>query len=117
MQPAWRFFHRYEVASDAFQLHVRYEDHAGHRYLVKPMEVEAIVPGQAFAAEPMMGPAAGTWGSATPTDDVRGFLQAALEAAWEIGLRPKGFADSGNELKAVRYHLEDMRALAKVPAR
>lgn len=46
--------------------------------------------------------------------DVDHFLQAALECAWELGLRPKGFADHSNELTAVRYHLEDMRLLAKV---
>lgn len=49
--------------------------------------------------------------------DVTGFLQAAMDAAWELGLRPRGFADYSNEINAVRYHLEDMRALAKVPPR
>lgn len=44
--------------------------------------------------------------------DVTGFLQAALDAAWEIGMRPTAYADHTNELKAVRYHLEDMRTLA-----
>lgn len=46
--------------------------------------------------------------------DVDGFLQAAIDAAWEMGMRPKGFADHTSELKATRYHLEDMRVLAKV---
>ncbi len=49
--------------------------------------------------------------------DVENFLQAALEAAWALGMRPQGFKDRSDELTAVRYHLEDMRALAKVPAR
>lgn len=44
-------------------------------------------------------------------------LQAFLDAAWEYGLRPKGFKDHTSELTATRYHLEDMRALAKVPPR
>lgn len=44
--------------------------------------------------------------------DVTGFLQAALDAAWERGMRPTGFKDFSNELSAVRYHLEDMRKLA-----
>lgn len=51
-----------------------------------------------------------------PDFDVRGFLQAALEAAWNAGLRPLGFSDVRNELAAVRYHLEDMRKLAKLKA-
>lgn len=50
--------------------------------------------------------------------DVDEFLQAALDCAWGLGMRPKGWNDraSDQELAAVRYHLEDMRALAKVPA-
>lgn len=44
--------------------------------------------------------------------DVTGFLQAALDSAWAIGLRPRGFEDHQNELSATRYHLEDLRALA-----
>ena len=47
-------------------------------------------------------------------DEVESFLQGALDFAWELGLRPKGAKDMTNELKAVRYHLEDMRLLAKV---
>jgi len=46
--------------------------------------------------------------------DVDGFLQAALDAAWDAGMRPTGFADHTHELKAVRYHLEDMRVLTGV---
>ena len=45
--------------------------------------------------------------------DIEGFLRAAMDAAWEMGLRPKGFEDHTSELKATRYHLEDMRLLAK----
>lgn len=44
--------------------------------------------------------------------DVDQFLQAALDCAWEAGMRPRGFKDHTNELTAVRYHLEDMRKLA-----
>lgn len=39
------------------------------------------------------------------------FLQAMLDCAWENGLRPTGFADHTNELKAVRDHLADMQKL------
>jgi len=51
---------------------------------------------------------------AVPGDQVESFLQAALDCAWDLGLRPKGAKDMTNELAAVRYHLEDMRKLAKV---
>lgn len=48
------------------------------------------------------------WGEET----VKNFLQAMMDQAWEIGLRPKGLKDQTGELAAVRYHLEDMRRLA-----
>lgn len=43
---------------------------------------------------------------------VKAFLQAALDAAWEQGLRPTGHQDHTNEIAAVRDHLNDMRAIA-----
>jgi hypothetical protein len=43
--------------------------------------------------------------------DVRSFLQACADAAWEIGIRPKQIEDHTSELKATKYHLEDMRRL------
>lgn len=46
--------------------------------------------------------------------DVRGFLQAMSDAAWEIGIKPRGLEGHTDELRAVRYHLEDMRQLAGV---
>lgn len=46
--------------------------------------------------------------------DVRGFLQAMSDAAWEIGIKPKQIEDNSNELKATKFHLEDMRQLAGV---
>lgn len=42
----------------------------------------------------------------------QGFLRAALNAAWEIGLRPDGFNDTRESMKATNAHLQDMRALA-----
>lgn len=44
--------------------------------------------------------------------DVTGFVQAILDAAYDAGMRPSHQRDSRDELKAVRYHLEDMRVLA-----
>lgn len=46
--------------------------------------------------------------------DVRDFLQAASDAAWELGIKPRHLEDSRNELKALREHLADMRILAGV---
>jgi len=53
---------------------------------------------------------------ATPFDDlsedVEGFLRAAMNCAWELGLRPDGFNDTRESMKATKAHLDDMRALA-----
>ncbi len=48
------------------------------------------------------------WGQA---DEARAFLQAAIDCAWENGMRPAGWADHGREVAALRDHLHDMRAL------
>lgn len=40
------------------------------------------------------------------------FMQAFMECAWDMGLRPKGVGPMENELNAVRDHLEDMRTVA-----
>lgn len=39
------------------------------------------------------------------------FLQAILNHAWDIGMRPVGFLDTTKEVGALREHLHDMRAL------
>lgn len=51
----------------------------------------------------------------TPTMGERegeAFLRAALNAAWEQGLRPDGFNDTRESMKATNAHLQDMRAIA-----
>ena len=48
-------------------------------------------------------------------DDCFQFLQAVMDCAWENGLRPRGLDDHTNELKATRYHLEDLRSLIDLP--
>jgi hypothetical protein len=51
---------------------------------------------------------------AIPTHETEDFMRAIMDAAWKMGIRPTGFSDHTNELSAVRFHLEDMRKLAKV---
>lgn len=80
--------------------------------LVLPFTIKTFDRGEAHPDEPTLSET--RYDQADGIADVTGFLQAALDAAWEHGLRPKGFADHSNELTAVRYHLEDMRTLAKV---
>ena len=42
----------------------------------------------------------------------RDFLQAIMDGAWEAGFRPSGYGDVREATAALRFHLEDMRALA-----
>lgn len=49
--------------------------------------------------------------SSMPGWRVRDFLQAMSDAAWELGIKPKQIEDNSNELKATKFHLEDMRTL------
>lgn len=39
------------------------------------------------------------------------FLRAALNCAWEMGLRPDGYLDTRESMRGMKAHLEDMRAL------
>lgn len=50
--------------------------------------------------------------SASGEQNVRAMLQAMSDAAWDIGIKPKQIEDHTSELKATKYHLEDMRTLA-----
>lgn len=47
-------------------------------------------------------------------NDTVGFLQACADAAWEAGIYPRQLADHSSELKATKYHLEDMRQISGV---
>lgn len=43
--------------------------------------------------------------------DAGEFMQAMLDHAWSIGMRPAGFADVPLQTQALKDHLQDMRAL------
>jgi hypothetical protein len=60
---------------------------------------------------PTMEAAPAIKGSMIGRDDAKAFLQAALDCAWDAGMRPAGWADHGREVAALRDHLHDMRAL------
>lgn len=108
MRAGWQFFTRYEPWTDNTAVFMRYVDRMGARHMVRPLAFEMMSVAQVDVA-----PTLGT-GDEDASTDARGFLQAAMDAAWEIGLRPAGYADVANEIAAVRYHLEDMRVIAKL---
>lgn len=45
-------------------------------------------------------------------NDVQDFLQAMVNEAAKLGIRAKGEAETISELKATKFHLDDMRRLA-----
>lgn len=48
------------------------------------------------------------------TPEIRDLLQAMTDAAWKLGIKPKAAENTESEIKAVRYHLEDMRLMARL---
>lgn len=104
----FKFYVEQSRATGAVKLAIRHD--AGHgavsafvqRFVLKSFDRYTAVPDdETFALVDQFG-----------DGDVQDFLQAAADAAWEIGIRPAGAKDMTSEVAAVRYHLEDMRRLA-----
>ncbi len=105
------------IRSGYWDFFVQYmPEYAGHRLamVVENGNVRSIVTKVELEEVPRHGVSSVGADQPIPMGQVEGFLQAAMDAAWGLGLRPTGFKDHTNELTAVRYHLEDMRLLAKV---
>lgn len=101
----WRFKLDYQPWSDRTRLYIgQIKDQwdRGSSAIVTGITLKTIEGGSYHADDVALG------------DGGKEFLQAAMDEAWEQGLRPAGFQDFKNELAAVRFHLEDMRLLAKV---
>lgn len=97
----WKAYAQWEGVWAGYKLHLVYED-MEQRSVVTTLGLKTI-DRHAYIAEPSI-----------PHDQAENFMQAIMDAAWEAGMRPRGFKDHANELTAVRYHLEDMRSLAGV---
>lgn len=80
----------------------------GGTYVAKPIILEETAR-HGIVREPTLVLANHGFGSASSD-----FLQAMVDAAWNVGIRPSGVKDLEGTLGAVRFHLEDMRKLAKV---
>lgn len=70
----------------------------GEVRIAKPLEMVDVHP-QSLWPETMTG------------DFGEQFLRAALNAAWGLGMRPDGFNDTTEQVKAIKEHLADMRRL------
>lgn len=110
----WKFYLDYKAWTDSRRLFMRAQSPLRKTLFVAPLVFTEIPEGSFFDVATLDE---NREEREDAIGDVTGFLQAALDCAWEQGMRPTGFADHTNELKAVRYHLEDMRSLAKVPTR
>lgn len=111
MNDGWNFYTRYDVGEDDLSLFVvHYDFHTGKRTYVKPLDVQTVPLRGRYD-----GPATFSRDTGLDAGGLNGFMQAALDAAWDMGLRPKGHEGTQSELTAVRSHLADMRKLAKVP--
>lgn len=77
-------------------------DDTGREWLAEPLKFNDVT-------DTLCGPS-----EYTITDGKLGmaFLQAVLEHAWSIGLRPVGFSDVPLQVGAMKEHLNDMRAIA-----
>lgn len=107
MNDAYKFHHEYSISLNSHSLAIMRKQYDGTRVFLQPFVWKAyaqntfVPPEEAFAIDGQFG-----------NDDVRQFLQAAMDAAWDMGLRPTQAKDRSDELASVRYHLEDMRKLA-----
>ncbi len=100
---SWKCYIHDEFMTDRRKVAMVNESADGRESYISSMEIKDIPDG-----EPL-----------TPFIDLRrhqtdDMLQAIIDAAWEHGIKPRQLEDASNELKATKYHLEDMRKLAKV---
>lgn len=75
------------------------------RYVAAPVTFEKVNPGEMSTAGPMLR---------LDGRQDKDFLQEMMDAAWNAGVRPSELNDLSSTLEATKYHLEDMRLLAKV---
>jgi hypothetical protein len=100
MMRGWKIVTRRDGFTDNIEVLIRHDD-----LNVLPLQFAHRTPGE------IIGPT--LVDSRTEIEDgATGFLRAALNAAWELGMRPDGFNDTTEAMKATRQHLDDMRTIA-----
>ena len=93
--------------ADIYEIYITDEDYNGKRYLAKPMELEFTAVEEGKSYEPSLR-IARFFGKST------NFLQALSDALAQCGYEPKTIEENKGELKASKYHLEDLRKLLKL---
>lgn len=97
----WRVFVEDSILHRGRRLFVARDRGDGRLDVLAPLTFTTIDAGLAAPDAPVLD-----------IQDSEGFLRAMLNAAWDAGLRPDGFMDTRESMKATTAHLEDMRALA-----
>ncbi len=102
----WTIYTREAPMLRDIEVLIEHEDRTGKLGIVTGLTVRALDRSVLTPQE--------AWGALQRPDGSGGgrqFLQAALDAAWQAGLRPSRGVEEIGELKATRSHLEDMRRL------
>ena len=107
---AWKVYIEDQPAWHSSRIHMANVRDDGKVDIVQPLTLETFKQGVLITAADH----GGLLGEDTSRAECEEFLRAIMDCAWEIGIRPNKFKDYTNELSATRYHLEDMRLLAKV---
>jgi hypothetical protein len=99
-----KIFITQNVWADTYDIHILEEGYNGKRYMAEPMELKfkEYVEGN---IEPPTLKISRVFGRET------NFLQAFSDALAKCGYKPKSVEENKGELKATKYHLEDMRKL------
>jgi len=109
----YEFFVERSRAGGSVRLAICVKDEGGgpsQRGFVQPFTIKTFPPGEIPPEDEVFVMSRELWNGGD--HDVRAFLQAAADAAWDEGIRPSQAKDLAGEISAVRYHLEDMRTLA-----
>lgn len=102
----WRAFVEKRPWDGWQYLRIMREEHDGRFSLVQPLVFKTYERGMGFpVGEFTLG------GNSFTDNDVKEFLQAMADLAWDERIRPVAMQDHTNELNAVRDHLNDMRSL------
>lgn len=95
----FRVYTNYEIAHDGMNIHLGYKEQNGAIRTATPV----------LFSPPNAGGA--PWIGAGTGFSYREVLQAFLEQAWELGMRPREFTGYEQEKGAIERHLADMRAI------
>jgi len=88
--------------ADNYDIYITEEDVDGKRFVVRPMilEFQEIISNQTYEPSIKISRVLGK---------ETNFLQALSDALSKCGYEPKSVEENKGELKATKYHLEDMR--------